>query len=69
MKYQFSEDVERIEHKFKIKNGECIYIIPTALDKPVKMVIENQPIKNKEEYNNSILKLLENIFKINGIKQ
>lgn len=52
--------------KYYIKNGDYIYIIPTA-DKPVKMVVESQPIKSKKEYNEVFLKLLYNIFKINGV--
>ena len=48
------------------KNNSYIYILPTV-DKPVKMVYENTPIKNEKEYLDSIEKVLKNILVYNGV--
>ena len=48
------------------KNNSYIYIISTV-DKPVKMVYENTPIKNEKEYLDSIEKVLKNILAYNGV--
>ena len=44
-----------------MEENNIIYIIPTALDKPIKVVFENKPICSEIDYNKCLENLLLNI--------
>ncbi len=44
-----------------MEENDIIYIIPTALDKLIKVVFENKPICSKIDYNKCLENLLLNI--------
>ena len=41
-----------------MEENDIVYIIPTALNKPIKVVFENKPIYSEIDYN----KCLENLL-------
>ena len=41
-----------------MEENDIVYIIPTALNKPIKVVFENKPIYSEIDYN----KYLENLL-------
>ena len=44
-----------------MEENDIIYIIPTALDKPIKIAFENKPIYSEIDYNKCLENLLLNI--------
>ena len=44
-----------------MEENDIIYIIPTALNKPIKVVFENKPIYSEIDYNKCLENLLLNI--------
>ena len=44
-----------------MEENDIIYIIPTALNKPIKIVFENKPIYSEIDYNKCLENLLLNI--------
>ena len=44
-----------------MEENDIIYIIPTTLDKPIKIVFENKPISSEIDYNKCLENLLLNI--------
>ena len=44
-----------------MEENNIIYIIPTTLDKPIKIAFENKPIYSEIDYNKCLENLLLNI--------
>ena len=44
-----------------MEENDIVYIIPTALNKPIKVVFENKPIYSEIDYNKCLENLLLNI--------
>ena len=44
-----------------MEENDIVYIIPTALDKPIKIAFENKPICSEIDYNKCLENLLLNI--------
>ena len=44
-----------------MEENDIAYIIPTALDKPIKVTFENKPICSEIDYNKCLENLLSNI--------
>lgn len=44
-----------------MEENDIVYIIPTTLDKPIKIAFENKPICSEIDYNKCLENLLLNI--------
>ena len=44
-----------------MEENDIVYIIPTTLDKPIKIAFENKPIYSEIDYNKCLENLLLNI--------